>query len=119
MTFRAAALIVVRVVAASSSRSASEALRPGFAAQAPSVAHNLYVVASVGGMPNGGGRPLPDRPRSAPRARRALTLLSTGRLSAAEQAPEHWLMRREAPDPYPDRETGETEDQGAVRHPAT
>jgi hypothetical protein len=119
MTFRAAALIVVRVVAASSSRSASSsAFVQNSRLMAPSVAHNLYVVASVGGMPNGGGRPLPDRPRSAPRPR-ALTLLSTGRLSAAEQAPEHWLMRREAPDPYPDRETGETEDQGAVRHPAT
>jgi hypothetical protein len=35
MTFRAAALIVVRVVAASSSRSASEALRPEFAAHGP------------------------------------------------------------------------------------
>jgi hypothetical protein len=40
-------------------------------------------------------------------------------LSAAEQAPEHWLMRREAPEPYPDRETDEAKDQDAIRHPAT
>jgi putative SOS response-associated peptidase YedK len=42
-----------------------------------------------------------------------------GCLLAAEQAPEHFLMSREAPDPYPDRETAEAEDQGAVRDPAT
>ena len=28
-------------------------------------------------------------------------------------------MRREAPEPYPDRETDEAKDQDAIRHPAT